>query len=161
MAENIVVRRMVLEDVEAVHEIERGCFAVPWSHESFVREVTENKCARYIVAEVDGEVIAYAGVWLIIDEAHVTNIAVREDFRGRGFGEMVTRAMMQTAADEGCLWMTLEVRRSNLAAQSLYHKVGFIDVGYRKRYYEDNHEDALIMACEHLPPPSEECENGD
>ncbi len=151
--ENAVVRRMTLEDVDAVEEIERGCFSVPWSHASFVREVTENKCARYLVVEVQGEVIAYAGVWLVIDEAHVTNIAVRADWRGRGYGEMVTRALMQAAANEGCIWMTLEVRRSNAVAQALYHKVGFIDVGYRKRYYEDNHEDALIMVCEHLPPP--------
>lgn len=151
-----LLRRMTLADVDAVHEIERGCFSIPWSHDSFVREVTENKCARYLVLEKDGEVIAYAGVWLVIDEAHVTNIAVREDQRGQGYGERVTRALMQAAADEGCVWMTLEARRSNLVAQSLYHKVGFIDVGYRKRYYDDNREDALIMACEHLPPPSDE-----
>ncbi|MEG0768205.1 MAG: ribosomal protein S18-alanine N-acetyltransferase, partial [Clostridia bacterium] len=88
-----------------------------------------------------------------IDEAHVTNIAVHPSARGKGYGEAVTRALMQLASDTGMIWMTLEVRRSNLVAQNLYHKVGFVDVGYRKRYYEDNREDALIMACEHLPSP--------
>ena len=75
---------------------------------------------------------------------------MRPDRRGMGYGEMVTRGLIQLAADSGMNWMTLEVRRSNKAAQNLYHKLGFIDVGYRKRYYE-NTEDALIMALEHLP----------
>ena len=86
----------------------------------------------------------------MLDEGHITNIAVREDRRGMGYGERVTRAMIQLAADSGMNWMTLEVRRSNEAAKRLYHKLGFIDVGYRKRYYE-NTEDALIMALERLP----------
>ena len=151
-----VVRPMTLADVDGVHAIEEATFAMPWSRESFEREVTENKCARYLVAEKNGEIIAFAGTWLVIDEAHITNIAVREDMRGNGYGEKITRALMQDAANEGCLWMDLEVRRSNLRAQSLYRKVGFIDVGYRKRYYEDNQEDALLMVCEHLPQPEED-----
>lgn len=146
----ITIGLMTLEDVDAVHAIEESCFATPWTKAAFVREVTENACARYVVVREDGVAIAYAGVWFVLDEGHITNIAVREDRRGMGYGEMVTRAMIQLAADSGMNWMTLEVRRSNLAAQALYHKVGFIDVGYRKRYYE-NREDALIMALEHLP----------
>ena len=149
------IRLMALGDVDDVQEIEKGCFSVPWSRESFIREITENRCARYLVVELDGRVIAYAGVWLVLDEGHITNIAVHPDFRGQGYGARVTRALMQLASDMGLVWMTLEVRRSNLVAQSLYRKVGFIDVGYRKRYYEDNREDALIMACEHLPPPTD------
>ena len=145
------VRPMCLTDVDDVQEIEKGCFSVPWSRKAFEKEITENVCARYLVLELSGQVIAYAGMWLVIDEAHVTNIAVHPAFRGKGYGEVVTRALMKLAADTGMTWMTLEVRRSNLVAQSLYHKVGFIDVGYRKRYYEDNQEDALIMACEQLP----------
>ena len=141
-----VVRPMTLADVDGVHAIEEATFAMPWSRESFEREVTEK----------NGEIIAFAGTWLVIDEAHITNIAVREDMRGNGYGEKITRALMQAAANEGCLWMDLEVRRSNLRAQSLYRKVGFIDVGYRKRYYEDNQEDALLMVCEHLPQPEED-----
>ena len=150
-----VVRPMTLADVDGVHAIEEATFAMPWSRESFEREVTETKCARYLVAEKNGEIIAFAGTWLVIDEAHITNIAVREDMRGNGYGEKITRALMQAAANEGCLWMDLEVRRSNLRAQSLYRKVGFIDVGYRKRYYEDNGEDALLYVCQEMPEAKE------
>lgn len=145
------VRPMVLADVDDVQEIEKDCFALPWTRASFEKEITENKCARYLVAERDGRVIAYAGMWLIIDEAHVTNVAVHRDYRGQGYGEMVMRALMRLASEMGMIWMTLEVRRSNDVAQALYRKVGFFDVGYRKRYYDDNKEDALIMACEKLP----------
>ncbi len=142
---------MTLEDVDAVCEIEKQSFAIPWSREAFVREVTENRCARYLVAREDGVAVAYAGMWLVLDEGHVTNIAVRKDARGRGLGELVARALMQLAADTGINYMTLECRRSNLVAQSLYKKLGFIEVGFRKRYYADNNEDALVMACEQLP----------
>ena len=141
---------MNASDVDAVHEIEVLCFKTPWSKESFLHEVTENQCARYVVARDEGRAVAYAGCWFIIDEGHITNIAVHPDYRGRGIGEAVTRRLIQLAADTGMVWMTLEVRRSNKIAQNLYHKLGFIDVGYRKRYYE-NSEDALIMALEHLP----------
>ena len=146
----ITVGLMTVADVEAVHSIEVACFRTPWSKESFLREVTENACARYVVVREDGVPIAYAGVWFVLDEGHITNIAVHPERRGLGYGELVTRSMIQLAADSGMNWMTLEVRRSNKIAQSLYHKLGFIDVGYRKRYYE-NEEDALVMALEHLP----------
>lgn len=145
-----ILRPMRLSDVEDVQAIEKGCFSVPWSREAFEREIMENKCARYIVLEREGRVIAYAGMWLVIDEAHVTNIAVHPGYRGLGYGERVTRALMRLAGELCMTWMTLEVRRSNLVAQSLYRKVGFVDVGVRKRYYEDTKEDALIMACEKL-----------
>jgi len=141
---------MTIDDNEAIHVIEEACFMVPWSKDSFYREVTENACARYMVLREDGVPIAYAGVWFVLDEGHITNIAVRPDRRGLGYGEMVTRAMIQLAADSGMNRMTLEVRRSTRVAQNMYHKLGFIDVGYRKRYYE-NTEDALVMALEHMP----------
>lgn len=146
----ITVGLMTSSDIDAVHEIEVACFKTPWSKESFRHDIEENQCARYVVVREDGRAIAYAGVWFILDEGHITNIAVHPDRQGRGYGEMVTRAMIQLAADSGMNVMTLEVRRSNAAAQSLYHKLGFIDVGYRKRYYE-NSEDALIMFLEHMP----------
>ena len=146
----ITIGLMNENDVEAVAAIEAATFRTPWSKDAFYREVTDNACARYVVLREDGEAIAYAGVWFVLDEGHITNIAVHPDRRGIGYGERVTRAMIQLAADSGMNWMTLEVRRSNTPAINLYHKLGFIDVGYRKRYYE-NTEDALIMALEHLP----------
>ena len=147
---DVTIGLMTLEDVDAVHAIEAATFPVPWSRDSFEKEVTENKCARYLVLKEDGVCVAYAGMWLVLDEGHVTNIAVRKDKRGLGYGEAVTRALIQLAADSGLSFLTLECRRSNLVAQALYHKLGFKDVGFRKRYYE-NSEDALIMYLQPLP----------
>lgn len=141
---------MTAADVDAVCAIEEATFARPWSRASIENELT-NSCARYVVLRRSGETVGYAGMWLVIDEAHVTNVAIRKDLQGQGLGEKLMRALIQLAADSGMIWMTLEVRRSNAAAQGLYRKLGFVDVGWRKRYYEDNGEDALLMGLEHLP----------
>jgi len=140
---------MTAADIDGMHDIEVATFASPWSRKSIEDELA-NPCARYLVARENGQVIGYAGMWLVIDEGHVTNVAVREDMRGRGIGRELMKRLIQLAADSGMIWMTLEVRRSNKVAQNLYHSFGFIDVGYRKRYYENN-EDALLMGLEHLP----------
>lgn len=153
------VRRMTIEDVPQVHAIELATFPMPWSEQSFVDEMTKNVCARYMVAEENGQILAFAGAWLIFDEGHITNIAVAEEHRGRGIGRAVTEALKQYAANMGVQYMTLEVRRSNLVAQSMYKKLGFIELGYRKRYYEDNGEDALLMVCQDMPEPQEDFED--
>ncbi len=146
----LTTRLMTPEDIDAIHAIEVASFPVPWSRESFLHE-TENRCARYVVLCEDGVPVAYAGVWFVLDEGHITNIAVRPDRRGLGYGRRVVEAMIQLAADSGMSFLTLECRRSNVVAQNLYHSVGFMDVGWRKRYYPDTNEDALIMVLEHLP----------
>ena len=151
MPDRYTIRRMTLSDVGQVHAIETATFAMPWPEDSFRKEMTENKTARYLVAERAGEVIAYAGAWLIIDEGHITNIAVRKDERGQGVGRAITEALMQYAANLGVVYMTLEVRKSNAAARHLYESLGFQQLAVRKRYYEDNGEDALLMVCDHLP----------
>ena len=153
------VRRMTIEDVPQVHAIELSTFPMPWSEQSFIDEMTKNVCARYMVAEENGLILAFAGAWLIFDEGHITNIAVAEEHRGRGIGRAVTEALKQYAANMGVQYMTLEVRRSNLVAQSMYKKLGFIELGYRKRYYEDNGEDALLMVCQDMPEPQEDFED--
>lgn len=147
----IQMRLMRIEDLDEVMEIEHLCFSIPWSRESFAREVLDNRCARYLVLLKYGRVVAYAGTWFVLDEGHITNIAVHPAYRGQKYGEAITNALIQLAADSGIRFMTLEVRRTNTVAQSLYHKLGFVDVGYRKRYYTDNNEDALIMALESMP----------
>jgi ribosomal-protein-alanine N-acetyltransferase len=156
------IRPLCAQDVDAVYEMEKRCFAMPWSKESILHDLNENVCARYLVLTVDGVLAAYAGMWLIIDEAHMTNIAVHPDYRRRGYGEQILRALMALAQENLMGLMTLEVRRSNAAAQALYHKVGMIDVGYRKRYYEDNKEDALIMYIqfEYAPQEAPDAEEG-
>ena len=125
---------------------------MPWSERSILHDLTENPVARWLVMTDEQEkVIAYAGMWLVMDEGHVCNIAVDPDYRGRGFGKQITQSLVELAKEEGMRLMTLEVRRSNSVAQALYHQLGFKDVGYRKRYYEDNKEDALIMFLEFYP----------
>lgn len=148
----ITISPMTEADLDAVMGIEEEAFSLPWERQAFLQELTENVCARYLTMRVDGCICAYGGMWLGFDgEAHVTNIAVAQAYRKRGLGEKLLSALLQLAADCGMVWMSLECRRSNLAAQSLYHKAGFIDVGYRKRYYTDNNEDALVMCRLHLP----------
>ncbi len=146
----VTVRRMRSADLDEVMQIERLSFSTPWSRESFRLEIEENRCAYYIVLAEDGRVVAYAGTWLAISEGHITNIAVHPDFRGRGYGKRITRELMEQCLDIGITWMTLEVRRSNLIAQGIYTSLGFKSVGVRRRYYEDNGEDAFIMVVENL-----------
>ena len=154
----ILIRRMRLEDVDAVTEIERATFARPWSRESFRQEMERNKAARYLVALRDGRIVGYAGAWIILDESHITNIAVAEKERGKGIGRRLTEALMQYISNLGAAYATLEVRVSNERAQQLYKSLGFVSVGKRKRYYEDNGEDAYLMVCEHMPDVEEDFE---
>ena len=143
------IRPIREEDARQIHAIETLCFAMPWSEESILHDVKENVVARWLVMDDGaGRVLAYAGMWLVLDEAHVCKIAVHPDFRRRGYGRRIFQALMTLAQQSGMGMITLEVRRSNLAAQNLYHACGMLDVGYRKRYYEDNREDALIMYME-------------
>lgn len=158
---DMIYRRMTLDDVEAVHAIETDTFAMPWRKEDFVKEMTQNRCARYLVAEQDGKVIGFAGAWLILDEGHITNIAILKEHRGKGYGIALTGALMQYAANLGVAYLDLEVRKGNIPAQNMYKKLGFFKVGERKKYYEDNGEDALLMVCDKLPeadPDFEEAE---
>ncbi len=132
-------------DIDRVLEIERLCFPVPWSKESFKLEVERNRFAKYLAVKYGGEVIGYGGMWLIIDEAHITNIAIHPDYRRRGLGRALLLSLMEEAIKKGIKSMTLEVRVSNLGAQALYRELDFEDGGIRKGYYADTNEDALIM----------------
>ncbi len=156
-----VVRRMVLQDVDAGAAIELATFPTPWSHDAFVSELTRNVAARYVVAEIDGQVIGYAGAWLILDESHITNIAIGEAWRGQGYGRRLTEGLLQYLSNLGAAYATLEVRVSNDRARNLYTSLGFVTAGKRKRYYEDNGEDALLMVCESLPEAQPDFEDVD
>ena len=103
-----------------------------------------------------GEVIGYAGAWMIFEEGHITNIAIRQDCRGQGVGEALTQALVQYAANLGVQYITLEVRRSNLIAQNMYRKLGFEKLGVRKCYYPDNQEDAFLMVLQQMPEIEDE-----
>jgi len=136
---------MSFEDIDQVCEIENLSFSMPWSRESFESELVKNSLARYIVAKVDGRVAAYGGMWIVLDEAHITNIAVHPDYRGQKIGERLVLEMFRAAKESKAARITLEVRTSNEAARKLYNKLGFHDYGIRKGYYEDTGEDAAIM----------------
>lgn len=138
-------RRMTLRDLDDVMFVEQRAFAAPWSRQAFLSEMVDNQFARYFVAEYQQRVIAYAGIWLIVDEGHVTNIAVDPDHRGRHLGESLLTMLLSVCAANHIHRITLEVRVSNVVAQRLYEKFGFVNVGVRKGYYTDNREDAIIM----------------
>ncbi|WP_336776314.1 ribosomal protein S18-alanine N-acetyltransferase [Paenibacillus sp. MMO-58] len=145
MLSDLVFRSMTKLDIPYIVAIEHEAFATPWTPEAFQNELTSNMFARYMVMEHDGQIIGYGGMWVIVDEAHVTNIAVRADHRGQGLGERLLTELQRTAAFFGANKMTLEVRVSNEIAQGLYRKLGFKPSGIRPAYYSDNNEDALIM----------------
>lgn len=138
-------RHMTLEDIPHVVNIERECFTTPWSATAFTNELTNNHFAKYMIMECNGDIAGYGGMWIIMDEAHVTNIAVRTMYRGIKLGERLLSELQRTAAFLGAEKMTLEVRKSNIVAQNLYLKLGFNSAGVRPKYYTDNNEDALIM----------------
>mgnify|MGYP001182360793 CR=1 FL=1 len=139
-------RKMTVDDVEAVHAIEVESFPTPWSLDSFHYEMRVNPYANYIVAEDEtGAIVGYCGMWIVIDSAQITNVAVTKNARGQGIGEGLMREAMRVAKEHKAEMMSLEVRVSNEIAQKLYRKLGFQEGGIRKGYYTDNHEDALVM----------------
>lgn len=142
---NINVREMDLDDLNAVMDIEKICFTTPWAKESFEREIRDNQLAKYLVIEDNDKIVGYGGMWIIIDEGHITNIAIHKDFRNRKLGSLLVKSMIEYAENLGIHRMTLEVRESNMAAQGLYSKFGFKPCGKRPKYYGDNNEDAIIM----------------
>ncbi|SDN50655.1 ribosomal protein S18-alanine N-acetyltransferase [Bacillus sp. OK048] len=145
MVDSFVFRYMNEEDIDQILEVEHASFTTPWSREAFYNEIYNNKFAVYIVLEEDHKIIGYCGAWIVIDETHVTNIAILPSYRGKKLGEALLGKMMSVAKDMGARSMTLEVRVTNQVAQSLYRKFGFQNGGIRKNYYSDNQEDALVM----------------
>ncbi len=142
------LRLMKEEDVPQVTAIDREAFPTLWPPANYEREM-KNGLAHYIVAGDEGDyIIGFAGLWLLVDEAHITNIAVREKHRRQGIGETLLIAIIELAGELGANSMTLEVRASNTEAQKLYAKYGFVKVGLRRGYYTDNREDAVLMTLE-------------
>jgi ribosomal-protein-alanine N-acetyltransferase len=150
----VLVRPMAVDDLAAVQVIERASFTTPWPPHAYRQELETNRLAQYLVAIVGGEVVAYAGVWLMVDEAHVTTFAVHPDYRRRGIGERLLIVLLDRSLERQAREATLEVRLSNLPARRLYEKYGFRPVGIRPRYYSDDGEDALIMTTEPLTSPA-------
>ena len=157
---DLIIRRAEEKDVLAIEQIEKQCFAVPWSYESLHKDIVENGLAFYIVAEIAaedgseaaeqsegtaGQVCGYVGVWKILDEGHITNVAVAPDYRRMHIGRAMLETLIEVTGEAGIERYTLEVRASNEPAIRLYEGLGFKSEGIRPGYYEDNGEDAVIM----------------
>ncbi len=141
----VYIRKMEIEDVEQVMEVEKNSFSTPWSEEAFSLEITKNILAKYLVAELEGKIVGYGGLWLIVDEGHITNIAVDTKYRNKGIGSLLLEGLIDICQKWNSKAMTLEVRKSNEEAKSLYRKYGFKEYGIRPGYYSDDNEDAIIM----------------
>ena len=147
--EHITYRKMTLEDIDQVYLIEEEAFTIPWTKEAFEHEMTTNLYSYYILAETEAkEIIGYCGMWIVMDECHITNVAVAERMRGKKIGEGLMREAIRIVLEQKVVLMTLEVRVTNDVAKNLYHKLGFKDGGIRKNYYTDTREDALVMWVE-------------
>lgn len=141
----ITVRKARTADAAAIAELEKECFARPWSFESVLYDLTENEKAVYVVAELADKVCGYAGMWIVAGEGQITNVAVTKTARRMHAATAILGELFELAADTGAESFTLEVRVSNEPAIRLYKGFGFREAGVRKGYYEDNGEDALIM----------------
>jgi len=144
---------MTLDDLEAVHGIELASFSVPWPDDAYRNELLTNRLASYVVARAGDAVVGFGGLWVMVDEAHITTFAVDPRWRRRGVGEWILLGLLGRAAERNAREATLEVRISNMPARRLYEKYGFRPVGIRPRYYSDNGEDALIMTTDALASP--------
>ena len=144
----LTIEPMRLEDLAEVQRIELASFSTPWPENAYRSELMTNSLASYLVARAGGAIVAYGGMWLMVDEAHITTFAVHPAWRRQRIGERLLLAFFDLARDRHAREATLEVRLSNLAARRLYEKYGFRPVGLRPRYYRDNNEDALIMTTE-------------
>lgn len=144
MEDQIIIRDMRHSDLDAVVAVEQASFSIPWTR-GMLEEELFNSRARYRVLEFQGSVVGYVGMWQILDEGHITNIAVLPEFRRKGFARRLMQDLVDYARENGICSLTLEVRIGNLPAIRLYESFGFKTEGCRKHYYADNNEDALIM----------------
>ena len=144
MINNLIIEQMKENDIDGVFEVEKNCFEDYWSKDSFKKELSNN-LAKYLVAKVDNKVVGYVGIWFVVDEGHITNVAVHEGYRGQKIGDQLIKELVEVCKNNKIVSMTLEVRASNVVAQNLYRKYGFKMAGIRKEYYSNNKEDAIIM----------------
>jgi ribosomal-protein-alanine N-acetyltransferase len=149
----VSIEEMRLDDLDAIYQIELASFSAPWPPNAYRSELESNRLATYLVARLDGQIVAYGGMWLMVDEAHITTFAVHPGWRRQRIGERLLVAFLDLAIGRHAREATLEVRLSNIAARRLYEKYGFRPVGLRPRYYSDNGEDALIMTTEPISEP--------
>ena len=145
IGQRLEIEPMRSDHIPAVLTIESVSFSTAWPANAFHNELSENKLAHYYVGSLDGKVVAYGGIWVILEDSHITTIAVQPEYRGRGLGEQMLTHLLDEALGRGACWITLEVRETNEVAQRLYRKYGFTNVSVRRAYYSDNNENAVVM----------------
>jgi len=144
------IRRMTLDDIPAVIELDSLSFTLPWPERSFRFELTDNPASRCWVVEQDGKVLGMIVAWMLVDEAHIATIATHPEHRRYGIARKLLMYALRYMSKEGAVTSFLEVRESNSAAQEMYRKFGYEEVGRRKRYYKDTNEDAILMTLNGL-----------
>ena len=147
---NLILRKMTVDDVPAVVELDQKSFSLPWPERSFRFELTDNPASRCWVADLDGKIVGMIVVWLIVDEAHVATVATHPDYRRQGIGKRLLAYALRQMIQDGARSSFLEVREGNLVAQEMYRKFGYEVTGRRRRYYRDNDEDAILMNLDSL-----------
>lgn len=147
---NLFIRKMTLDDLQQVVEIDQISFPLPWPPHSFRYELTDNPASRCWVAESDGRVVAMLIGWLFVDEIHIATLATHPAFRRRGIGKRLLLHALRAAREEGAVRSFLEVRESNEAARQMYLSFGYVEDGRRREYYKDNREDAILMTLNDL-----------
>lgn len=140
----MLLREMMVDDLDQVMEIEEAEFSIPWTREGFLTYLMKDH-AMFLVVEEKGQILAYAGLLMVLDEGDVTNVAVRRDRRSEGIGGFLMESMMRLSFDLGIRRIHLEVRAGNDTARRLYKRLGFTEDGLRKNYYSDPKEDAVLM----------------
>ena len=152
--QRLTITRMTQADIRPVMRIEALSFTTSWPPSAFASELSDNKLAHYFIGRLGdprtGDVVAYGGIWVILEDSHITTIAVHPDFRGKRYGEELLVHLLHEAIERGASWITLEARESNVVAQNLYKKYGFTIVSTRRAYYSDNGENAVVMWAGHL-----------
>ena len=144
------IRRMTLDDIPAVIELDQLSFSLPWPERSFRFELTENPASRCWVIELEGKIVGMLVAWLLVDEAHIATIATHPDHRRQGIGRKLLSHALRYMSKEGAVTSLLEVRESNTSAREMYRGFGYEDVGRRKGYYKDTGEDAILMTLNSL-----------
>jgi ribosomal-protein-alanine N-acetyltransferase len=142
--QDFLIRKMTEQDIDRIMVIELESFTLPWSKQSYISEL-KNDFANYMVCDCEGEVAGYGGIWIVFEEAHITNIAIAKAYRGTGMGKSLMLELEKLARSKKAIRILLEVRPTNEAARHMYTSLGYIDTGLRKAYYSDNGEDAILM----------------
>ncbi|MET3683264.1 ribosomal-protein-alanine N-acetyltransferase [Alkalibacillus flavidus] len=138
------VRKMEITDLDDIMSVEHASFAAPWRRDDFEVDLVKNRFSYYLVLEKDDQIIGYCGVWIVLETAQITNVAILPSERGHGYGEQLFRHVLKLARQTGAEELSLEVRQSNIVAQKMYQKFGLKIVARRENYYPD-HEDAYVM----------------